>query len=133
MSETLNNPAPPGAGMSLDDHVGALVLIDVLGIETKINTSFGEADAVRADVYVIDGAGSPKEYIDTLIFPRVLQGQLKRSMGQKVIGRIGKGVAKPGQSPPWILTDASAADIQAGEAFLARSASASVQSPAPPF
>lgn len=133
MSETLNNPAPPGAGMSLEEHLGALVLIDVLGVETDITTQYGKADAVRANVAVIDGAGAGSEYPDTLIFPRVLQGQLKRSMGQKVIGRIGKGVAKPGQSAPWILTDASADDIKAGEAFLARSAPTISQAAEPPF
>lgn len=126
-------PAAPGEGIQLKDHLGALLLIDVISLETGIATTFGDADAIKADVSVIDGPGSGTDYSETLIFPKVLQSQLKRSVGQKVLGRLGQGQAKPGQSAPWVLNEASAEDIAKGEAFLAARTQPTITSAQAPF
>jgi hypothetical protein len=63
----------------------------------KVSTRYGQSDAVKARVSVIDGSGKPADYPDTLIFPKLLLAQTRDKLGEKVLGRLGKGVAKPGQ------------------------------------
>lgn len=130
---TFAAPAAPGEGIQFKEHIGALVLIDVLGFEEKIKTSFGDNDAVRANVHVIEGAGAGESYEDTLIFPRLLVSQTKKSIGQKVLGRLGQGNAKPGQSAPWILAEASADDIAKAESWVAQHAPSVTSAASPPF
>ena len=50
----------------------------------------------------------------------MLQGNLRGAIGELVIGRLGKGTAKAGQSAPWVLEAASEADKAVGERYLAR-------------
>jgi hypothetical protein len=45
---------------------------------------------------------------DVLWFSTVLVGSLRTRIGAKVLGVMAKGVAKPGQTAPWVLQDASA-------------------------
>lgn len=97
---------------------GALLLISPLSVEEGIKTVHGDSTAVRADVVVLDGDEKGEEYADTLVFPKVLQGQLRSRIGQKVLGRLGQGQQKPGQSPPWILAEATEADQKVGMAYL---------------
>lgn len=128
MSTPFAAPAAPGEGITWSELNGSLLLIDVLGVETGINTSLGAKDAVRANVAVLDGAQAGTEYPDALIFPKVLGSQLRARVGQKVLGRLGQGQAKPGQSAPWLLSEATPADQQVGMAWLQRQ----VTPPAPP-
>jgi hypothetical protein len=53
------------------------------------------------------------------VFPKVLASQLRSSVGGKVIGRLGQGIAKPGQSAPWTLNAATDADKETGRKYLA--------------
>jgi len=48
-------------------------------------------------------------------------GALKGRVGQKVLAHLGQGQAKPGQSAPWVLEDASgdAGAVAQAEAYLA--------------
>jgi hypothetical protein len=48
-----------------------------------MSTNFGTTSAVRATVTVIDGDKAGETYDDTLIFPKVLQSQLKSKLGEK--------------------------------------------------
>ena len=98
------SPGSSGGGWSAADSEGHLVVVEVQGYETGVITANGERDAVKATVHDIDDAAT---YDDVLIFPKVLVGSLKGRVGQKVLGTIGKGVAKPGQNAPWVLFDAS--------------------------
>lgn len=107
-------------GIKWADLQGALLILDVKSVEEGIMTTFGESDAVRADVHVVDGAQAGTTYPDALVFPKGLASQLRPNVGQKVLGRLGQGQAKPGQSPPWLLAEATDADKQAGMAFLNR-------------
>lgn len=103
----INKPAA-ASGLDLGALNGSLLLITPTRIEPDIKTNYGEKDAVVADVVVLDGDHAGEVYRDTLIWPAVLQGQLRPQVGSgdPTLGRLAQGVAKKGQSPPWILLDA---------------------------
>lgn len=126
-------PSAPSGGITWADHNGALLLIEVKSFEPGVQTSFGVNDAVKADVTVIDGPGAGENYIDTLIFPKLLVAQTKSQLGQKVLGRLGQGQGKPGQSAPWLLNEAAAEDIAKAEAWVQQNAKPAVTSAQPPF
>lgn len=130
MSEFVSAAAPSG-GIKFDDFKGALFIVEPLSQETGVQTAFGSADPVRANVHIITGPDSSEDYPDTLIFPKVLAGQLKTQIGKKVVGRLGQGTAKPGQSAPWLLEEATADDIAKAQAWLARQAPAVTTAAAP--
>lgn len=116
-----NNPfSKPAAasGIQWEDHIGRLLLIEPTALETGIPTNFGEKDAVRANITVIDAPGGPQEHIDALIFPSVLISQTRSLIGEKVLGRLTQGVAKPGQKPPWRIEDATEDDVAVGIKYL---------------
>lgn len=101
---------------------GALLIIEVVEVVKDIQTTFGVTDAVRATVTPVDGESAGSPYQDTLVFPRALKSQLAPNVGKTVLGRLGQGTAKPGQSPPWILSEATEADQQTAGAFVAQTA-----------
>lgn len=112
-------PSAPGGGINWTDHKGSLLLITAHEYVEGIATNFGSANAVRADVVVIGDNGA-EEYEDTLVFPKVLSSQLRKQIGgKKVLGRLGQGQAKPGQSAPWLIEEASAEDVAKARAYLA--------------
>lgn len=125
-------PAAPGEGIQWADHKGALLLIEVLGIEHAMKTRFGESDAVSVNITVLDGPGKDAHYDTALVFPKLLQSQLKGQVGAKVLGRLGQGAAKSGQSAPWLLEEASAADTSLAEQWV-RNNQPATQAPAAPF
>jgi hypothetical protein len=114
-----SKPATP-SGLKLDDLHGSLLVINPLRVETGVTTSFGSKDAVVADVHVIDGDHAGDVFRNTMIWPAVLQGQLRSSIGgNPVLGRLGKGsVIKSGQSAPWVLADATEQDEELATAYL---------------
>lgn len=126
-------PTAPGGGIQWTDHKGALLLIEPTSFESQVNTAFGAADAVKANVYVIDGAGAGDSYAETMIFPKLLVSQTKQMIGKKVLGRLGQGQGKPGQSAPWLLNEASPEDIAKAEAWVQQNAQPAVTSAQPPF
>jgi len=113
------DPSTGGDKLPLDDLKGSLLLFSVHEQMPEMQTSFGPATPIRADVAVLDGALKGTAYEDALIFPRVLQGNLRGAIGEMVIGRLGKGQAKAGQSAPWLLEAATEADKAVGERYLA--------------
>jgi hypothetical protein len=117
-------------GMDLKELLGSLLLIKVNEIVTGIQTSFGPSDAIRADVATLDGDSKGKTFDDTLIFPKVLQGQLRSNVGKRVLGRLGQGVAKPGQSAPWTLAAPTPEDIAIAQKYDAYITSQSTVAPA---
>jgi hypothetical protein len=123
-------PAAPGDGIKWEALTGRLVLVQPRSLEAGITTVYGVTEAVRADVVVLDGPDAGTKHDDTLIFPKVLQSQLKNRIDEKVLGRVSQGQAKPGQSAPWMLTEATEADIKVGVAWLEKT---SVTSAKPPF
>lgn len=102
---------------------GALLIVEPISVEDGIKTVHGETSAIKANVSVVDGAQSGAVYAETLIFPKVLQSAVRGSLGGMVLGRLGKGTAKPGQSAPWVLEEFNDSDAKAAEAFLAANSS----------
>jgi hypothetical protein len=125
------DPSAGGDRLVYIELENALLLITVKGQEHGIETSFGTADPIRADVAVLDGPHKGDEYHDALIFPKMLISQLRSNEGEMVIGRLGKGTAKPGQSAPWTLAAATDADKAVGERYLAYAAQRAVEEEAP--
>ncbi len=105
-------------GITWADLKGSLLAIAVHSKETGIQTVHGPSNAIRADVTVLDGPKRGESYEDTLIFPKVLQSNLGPRVGELVLGRLGQGHAKKGQSAPWTLEDPTPADFTVGEAWL---------------
>jgi hypothetical protein len=116
-------------GVDYKAHLGALLLFDVHSLEVGVKTSLGEKDAIRCDLAVLDGPDKGEEHKDVLVFPRVLISQLRGNVGRKVLGRLGQGEAKPGQNPPWKLSDPTEADMATAREFLAAASAAA----SPPF
>ena len=131
MSDEFTSAAPPSGGIDLKEYNGALLVVEPLGVESGIPTVHGPSDAVRANVYAITGPGESDDFIDTLLFPKVLQSQLRGQVGKKVVGRLGQGTAKPGQSAPWILAEATADDISKAQAWQTARTSSAFASAAP--
>lgn len=113
------DPGTGGDKLPLDELEGCLLLVDVHEHDADFETTFGRTGMVRANVAVLDGTRKGERFDDTLIFPRVLQSQLRGSVGEQVLGRLGKGKAKPGQSAPWQLAPASAEDRAIAERYVA--------------
>ncbi len=118
-TDPFSSPAQGGDRIPLDDVNGSLLLFTVRGVEKDIQTSFGPSDAVKCDVAALDGNNKGETWDDTLIFPRVLRSQLASREGGMVLGRLGKGTAKPGQSAPWLLADPTDTDKETGRKYLA--------------
>jgi hypothetical protein len=132
MSDFVNAPEPSdGDRIDWDQTLGKLLIIEPQSHEVGIETVHGLGDAIKADVHVLTGPGTAEDYAQVLIFPRVLQSQLKGQIGKKVVGRLAKGVAKPGKSAPWILDAATADDLSKASLWLAsRNGAALASAPA---
>ena len=113
--------ASPAAGQTSDvrpaDLEGHLLIVEPLEYCENIVTSLGDKDAVRVTIHDVTDSTT---YEDVLWFPKVLVGSLKTRIGQKVLAVLGKGTAKPGQSAPWILVDATTEPdaVKAATAYL---------------
>ncbi len=124
------SPGAAGGGWAVADAEHHLLVIDVHSLEKDIPTSLGDKDAIKATVHDIT---DQETHDDVLIFPKVLIGSLKGRIGQKVLGTVGKGVAKPGQSPPWILFDAAGdqESVDKATAYLTGQVAESLAAPEP--
>jgi hypothetical protein len=112
-----------GDQVKVAELIGCLALIWVREFREDIPTTFGEADAVAVDLHVLDGPKGGEKFENTLLFQRALIGSLKPAVGgEPVLGRIGQGVGKPGQSPPYILLPFTDADAQLATGYIARMA-----------
>lgn len=98
------------------DLYGRLLAIWPYGRETT-DTKFGADKAcVRADIYDLD-EGKPIG-MDSLIFPRALVMQCSGTpRGKAVLGRLGQGESRNGQTPPWKLSDPTPEDIARASAY----------------
>lgn len=135
---TFADPASPSS-VDYQELKGSLLMFEVIGLEDHIPTSVSKpgekSTAVRVNLTVLDGSQAGTRADDSLVFPKVLQGQLRSRVGQLVLGRLTQGQAKPGQSAPWKLDPATEADKAKAEQFLAQSKPrvSSAASSEPPF
>jgi hypothetical protein len=128
MSQQFESPAS-SSGIDWKTLNGCLLILEVSEVVHGITTSFGDRDAVRANISVVEGPSAGAEYQDTLVFPAVLQSQLSSKVGKMVLGRLTQGQAKPGQSPPWMLEEARAGDSDKATEFLARRTTSQLSGP----
>lgn len=94
-------PGTPGEGVGNEQLQGKLLLITVNEKRIGVVTSAGATDCLATDIVDLE---TGEEHTDNLLFGKVLFGQLKP--GTTYLGRIGKGVAQPGKSAPWLFTGA---------------------------
>lgn len=128
MSFTFTAPTQ-GQSLKPADVEGHLLVVEPAEFTADVPTAFGESDAIRCTVHDVTDATT---YEDILWFSTVLVSSLKSRIGQKVLGVMGKGVAKPGQSAPWVLVDASGEQsaVAAATAYLESLSSKQFQPPA---
>ena len=123
--EMFSAPSTPTSGVKVADLEGKLLVIEPTAYKEGIATVHGVADAIQVNILDVD---SGERHADVLFFNVALKSALKPKIGQKVLARVGKGVAKPGKSAPWILNDASG---EAGAIAKAQAAMGASQPAAP--
>lgn len=113
-------------GVKVADFNGHLLIVTPVEYKTGINTVNGVAEAIEVNVVDLD---TNEEHLSLLWFNVALRNALKPLLGQKVLGRIGQGAAKPGKNPPWLLIDATgdAVAVAKANAYIA----GGIQAPAP--
>ena len=114
---TFSAPSSSTESVKVADLAGALLIIEPIEYKVGIQTVHGETDAIEVNLVDLDNG---KTYNNVLFFNVALKNALKAKVGQKVLARIGQGVAKPGKSAPWILNDATgdAAAVAKANAFI---------------
>lgn len=119
-NDPFDSPAS-SVGVQWEKLNGQLLLITPLSQEKDIKTDYGLADAIRANLVVLDGPTAPEEFRDTLIFPKILQSQVRGNIGtgRANLGRLGQGNKKAGQSAPWKLSDPTEADKDVARSYYA--------------
>lgn len=113
--------APISAGGSLKpaDIEGHLIIVQPDEYIGEMATAMGTSDAIRVTVHDLTAQETTS---NILWFSKVLVASLRPMIGQQVLATMGRGTAKPGQSAPWMLHDASdnADAINAANAYLAK-------------
>jgi hypothetical protein len=103
--EAFASPAAASSGPKPADLQGQLVIFKPIEYRSGIETVNGPADAISCDIINLD---TNEEHSDVLFFNIAIRNALRPLIGQRVLGRIQQGVAKPGKTAPWIIVDASA-------------------------
>jgi hypothetical protein len=83
---------------------GHLLVVEPLEHIPSIATAMGEAEAIKCNVHDVTTATYHPEI---LWFSKVLVSSCKTHIGERLLAVMGKGIAKPGQSAPWVLQDAT--------------------------
>jgi hypothetical protein len=108
------------------DIVGHLLICRALGTVQGINVNGTLKDGIRLDLVILTTPGADgqpgKTFRDITWINSKLIGSLKNSIGTMVLARMGIGQAKPGQSVPFVLDDATqdAQAVAAAEDFMRR-------------
>lgn len=133
MTEALFDAPGSTSAIKWDDHKGQLVLIWPHAQKPFTFNNGETGDVIEARVVVLDApGGTPVEYANTVVFPKILQGQVRGNIGKgrPNLGRVGKGQAKAGQSAPWILIDPNETDQQMAVKFLTSNVATKAAEPA---
>lgn len=126
--EAFASPAAASAGPKPADLQGQLLIFKPIEYRSGIETVNGPADAISCDIINLD---TNQEYSDVLFFNIAIRNALRPLIGQRVLGRIQQGVAKPGKTAPWIIVDASADQAAIAKASAYKSGAATTPAAAP--
>ena len=120
-----------GSALKPADVEGHLLVVEPLEYVPNITTAFGESDAVRVTVHDVSAQESHES---VMWFSSALVGSLKGSIGKRILAVMGKGQAKPGQSAPWVLVDATSNEqaVAAATAYITGQTAATMAAPAAP-
>jgi hypothetical protein len=98
----------------IQNHILAVAPVEYIPHLPNVNTKPGEmSPAIRcnvADFSALDESGQPAVYQGVLWFNQMLHSNLKRQVGQYVLGQMVTGQATPGRNAPFQLmpvTDAA--------------------------
>jgi hypothetical protein len=110
------------------DLEGHVLVVEPIEYRPSVSTAFGDKDAIQVIVHDISEKTS---HDDVLFFGSALIATLKRDIGKKVLAKMGKGEAKPGQSAPWILIDLTTNEkaVAAATTYMNTRTAASLSSP----
>jgi hypothetical protein len=130
--DSFSQPASPSKFRPAD-YQGNLLLVWPTEYRTGIKTDYGDSDAVAARVVVLDATGGVEEHDNVLFFQGALISTLKPSVGSSkpVLGRLGRGTSKPGQSAPFILTPFTEGDAKMARDYFANQFGGTPEAPAP--
>lgn len=108
----LGGPGSGGTGFQKEIHDEHLLAFVGIMFEPKKKTQFGEQDA--AHIEYLACVDDNNVFEDVVIFGTVLVPMLVEGAANAdiVVARLGKGEAKPGQNPPWLLWDPSEEDME---------------------
>lgn len=126
MTSPFAQPSTAGQGDNFNptELNGHLLLIYPGATKMVMTQSYGEKEAVTAEIHVLDvvdqSTGHPPVLTNTLIFNAVLIGQLKTegTKGGMVLGRLGQGANTKGNAP-WLLFDYTPQDEQVARTYIA--------------
>lgn len=118
-----DDPFKSGAsgGTGITAYEDQLLLVTPTEYVESISTSFGDTDAVRVDLVVLDAPDGPEEVEDTLVFQRILISAMKRQAKfneahgvdpqtghpKMILGVLAPNTEKQkkGQDAPWDLME----------------------------
>jgi hypothetical protein len=100
-----------GSKLRITDLDGKLVVIQPEPDEVQIETSMGPATARPVKVIIV---GEGDQWQEMLIFGKALLVQLGQAAraGRPIVGVVGHGEAQPGRSAPWLIHDATEAQVE---------------------
>ena len=93
-----------GTVLKPEEVKGHLLVVEPIEYIPSVTTAFGDSEAVRANVHDVTAQES---YEGVMWFSRALVQSMKNAIGKQLLAVMGQGVAKPGQSAPWVLNDAT--------------------------
>lgn len=124
---TLTNASTPtGGGFRFSENLGLLGVFTPGEAPVEIETSLGLSDAWPFDVLVVEpGPDSEFEAGDTsngVTFNALPKIQLERAAkaGQALVGVISLGEAQKGKSAPYVIAEATPAQLKAAQAAWAK-------------
>jgi hypothetical protein len=99
------------------DHIGSVIVFDVLRVEEGIATRFGEATAIVADVTIGSGLQAGRDYPAAMIFQAGLKGALQDYVGSQVVAVLEQIPLKNGNFMYILGEPSDEAIVAAGKFF----------------
>jgi len=136
MTDPFSQPVATSSGSDakISDFVGRLLLLTPTEYVAEVTTVNGIKDAVRTSVVVLDGGqgvpAAPQEHNDMLVFQGRLISKLKGKVNSgKVLGRLVRQAATPGQQAPYDLLEFTPDDAAVARRYLETAPVAPVAAP----